>query len=160
MRLFPTPPLGRYAVPTEKIAQVLKLDGSLRALCEQRLTKERSLLILGRGYQHATCKEGALVRARAPRATDRWAATADEDAGCRPLVFVPVPQKIKEMAYLHTEGIQAGELKHGPLALIDETMPVILIMPMDNVHEVRRCVSPAPWADRGRLTRASRLPTP
>ena len=46
-------------------------------------------------------------------------------------------QKIKEMAYLHSEGIQAGELKHGPLALIDETMPVILIMPLDNVHDVR-----------------------
>ena len=45
-------------------------------------------------------------------------------------------QKIKEMAYLHSEGIQAGELKHGPLALIDETMPVILIMPSDNTHEV------------------------
>jgi glutamine---fructose-6-phosphate transaminase (isomerizing) len=41
---------------------VLKLDGELRALVESRLTKERSLLLLGRGYQHATCKEGALVR--------------------------------------------------------------------------------------------------
>ena len=40
------------------------------------------------------------------------------------------------MAYLHSEGIQAGELKHGPLALIDETMPVILIMPNDNTHDV------------------------
>jgi glucosamine 6-phosphate synthetase-like amidotransferase/phosphosugar isomerase protein len=50
---------------------------------------------------------------------------------------VVTAQKIKEMAYLHSEGIQAGELKHGPLALIDETMPVILIMPDDNVHDVR-----------------------
>lgn len=52
------------------------------------------------------------------------------------------------MAYLHTEGIQAGELKHGPLALIDETMPVILIMPMDNVHEVRRYVFAGTRTDR------------
>ena len=49
-----------------KLTQVLKLDAELRALCENRLTKERSLLLLGRGYQHATCKEGALVRAACP----------------------------------------------------------------------------------------------
>ncbi len=34
--------------------------------------------------------------------------------------------KIKEVSYIHTEGIHAGELKHGPLALVDENMPVIL----------------------------------
>jgi len=68
---------------------VLKLDGSLRVLCEQRLTKERSLLILGRGYQHATCKEGALVLARMSGAKDRRAATAD-DPRCRLLVLVTI----------------------------------------------------------------------
>ena len=53
---------ARAGVVPDKITQVLKLDGELRALVENRLTKERSLLLLGRGYQHATCKEGALVR--------------------------------------------------------------------------------------------------
>ncbi|KAK9759399.1 glutamine--fructose-6-phosphate transaminase (isomerizing) [Basidiobolus ranarum] len=57
---------------------------------------------MGRGYQHATCLEGAL--------------------------------KIKEVSYIHTEGILAGELKHGPLALIDENMPVILIMTKDSLY--------------------------
>mmetsp|Transcript_21244 Transcript_21244/g.55444 ORF Transcript_21244/g.55444 Transcript_21244/m.55444 type:complete len:690 (+) Transcript_21244:71-2140(+) len=36
--------------------------------------------------------------------------------------------KIKELAYIHTEGILAGELKHGPLALIDEHMPIIMLI--------------------------------
>ena len=36
--------------------------------------------------------------------------------------------KIKEISYMHSEGILAGELKHGPLALIDENMPVIIVM--------------------------------
>ena len=57
---------------------------------------------MGRGYQHATCLEGAL--------------------------------KIKEVCYMHSEGILAGELKHGPLALIDETMAVILIMTKDSLY--------------------------
>lgn len=39
--------------------------------------------------------------------------------------------KIKELTYMHSEGILAGELKHGPLALIDSTMPVIMIMMKD-----------------------------
>ncbi|CDF39179.1 unnamed protein product [Chondrus crispus] len=39
--------------------------------------------------------------------------------------------KIKELSYIHTEGIHAGELKHGPLALIDENMPVILFAGKD-----------------------------
>jgi len=40
--------------------------------------------------------------------------------------------KIKEVSYIHTEGIHAGELKHGPLALVDENMPVILFANNDS----------------------------
>ncbi|TBT98018.1 putative SIS domain-containing glutamine--fructose-6-phosphate aminotransferase, partial [Hamiltosporidium magnivora] len=63
----------------------------------------KSLLILGRGYQHATCLEGAL--------------------------------KIKEVSYIHSEGILTGELKHGPLALIDENMCIIVIVTKDMLYE-------------------------
>ncbi|XP_063969576.1 glutamine--fructose-6-phosphate aminotransferase [isomerizing] 2-like isoform X3 [Lytechinus pictus] len=42
--------------------------------------------------------------------------------------------KIKELCYLHSEGILAGELKHGPLALVDEDMPVILVMMKDGTY--------------------------
>ena len=59
---------------------------------------------MGRGYNYATCLEGAL--------------------------------KIKELTYMHSEGILAGELKHGPLALVDKAMPVIMIATRDPVYVV------------------------
>ncbi len=52
--------------------------------------------------------------------------------------------KLKEISYIHAEGYAAGELKHGPIALVDEAMPVIVVAPSDelvektlsNMHEV------------------------
>ena len=85
-------------LPTQ-IKQVLDLDKELLSLAKNDLLKEKSLLLMGRGYQTATCLEGAL--------------------------------KIKEVSYMHSEGILAGELKHGPLALVDENMPVLLVMTRD-----------------------------
>ena len=43
--------------------------------------------------------------------------------------------KLKEISYIHAEGYAAGELKHGPIALIDESLPVIVIAPHDAVFE-------------------------
>jgi glucosamine--fructose-6-phosphate aminotransferase (isomerizing) len=43
--------------------------------------------------------------------------------------------KLKEISYIHAEGYAAGELKHGPIALIDEKMPVIVVAPYDRVFE-------------------------
>src|SRR5205807_5151751 len=53
--------------------------------------------------------------------------------------------KLKEISYIHAEGYPAGEMKHGPIALIDEHMPVVAIAPRDesyskmmsNIEEVR-----------------------
>ncbi|MCD6039326.1 MAG: glmS 1 [Gammaproteobacteria bacterium] len=53
--------------------------------------------------------------------------------------------KLKEISYIHAEGYPAGELKHGPLALVDKNMPVVTVAPNDelleklksNLHEVR-----------------------
>ena len=53
--------------------------------------------------------------------------------------------KLKEISYIHAEGYAAGEMKHGPIALIDEEMPVVVVAPRDahyektmsNMHEVR-----------------------
>ena len=53
--------------------------------------------------------------------------------------------KLKEISYIHAEGYAAGELKHGPLALVDEEMPVVAVAPNDelleklqsNLHEVK-----------------------
>ncbi|CAG8485923.1 13666_t:CDS:2 [Ambispora gerdemannii] len=87
---------------SDHIKAVLNSDKELQQLAKEVLYKEKSLLIMGRGFQNATCLEGAL--------------------------------KIKEVSYMHSEGILAGELKHGPLALIDENMPVILIMTKDSLY--------------------------
>ena len=43
--------------------------------------------------------------------------------------------KLKEISYIHAEAYAAGELKHGPIALIDETLPVIVIAPHDGLYE-------------------------
>ncbi|XP_034454340.1 glutamine--fructose-6-phosphate aminotransferase [isomerizing] 2 isoform X2 [Hippoglossus hippoglossus] len=82
----------------ELIKKVLTLDDKIKTIANE-LYEERSLLVMGRGFNYATCLEGAL--------------------------------KIKEITYMHSEGILAGELKHGPLALIDKNMPVIMIMMRD-----------------------------
>ncbi|MFO7768455.1 MAG: glutamine--fructose-6-phosphate transaminase (isomerizing) [bacterium] len=43
--------------------------------------------------------------------------------------------KLKEISYLHAEGYPAAEMKHGPIALIDEDMPVVVLVPGDSVYE-------------------------
>ncbi len=43
--------------------------------------------------------------------------------------------KLKEISYIHAEGYAAGEMKHGPIALIDRNMPVVAIVPKDHVYE-------------------------
>jgi glucosamine--fructose-6-phosphate aminotransferase (isomerizing) len=43
--------------------------------------------------------------------------------------------KLKEISYIHAEGYPAGEMKHGPIALIDKTMPVVCLAPKDPWHE-------------------------
>ncbi|KAL1117589.1 hypothetical protein AAG570_003904, partial [Ranatra chinensis] len=85
----------------EQIRSVLKVDDKVLALAKD-LYQQKSLLIMGRGYNFATCLEGAL--------------------------------KVKELTYMHSEGIMAGELKHGPLALVDKAMPVIMIVTRDPVY--------------------------
>merc|ERR1712226_1631164 len=85
----------------EKINQVLKLDSQI-AIMSEELKSKKSVLVMGRGYNYATCMEGAL--------------------------------KIKEITYLHSEGIMSGELKHGPLALIDHNMPIVMIVMKDKVY--------------------------
>jgi len=85
----------------ELIKEVLKQDDKILEIA-QDLHEQKSLLIMGRGYNFATCLEGAL--------------------------------KVKELTYMHCEGIQSGELKHGPLAMVDKTVPILLIMMRDPVY--------------------------
>lgn len=65
--------------------------------------------------------------------------------GVSSIVALEGALKIKELSYIHAEGLAAGELKHGPIALIDQDLPVIVVAPSDdlssktlsNVHEVK-----------------------
>ena len=43
--------------------------------------------------------------------------------------------KLKEISYIHAEGYPAGEMKHGPISLIDENMPVVVLIPQDSLYE-------------------------
>ena len=53
---------------------------------------------------------------------------------CYPLAM-EAALKLKEISYIHAEAYAAGELKHGPLALVDENMPVVVIVPPDHLQE-------------------------
>ncbi|XP_067618312.1 glutamine--fructose-6-phosphate aminotransferase [isomerizing] 2 [Eurosta solidaginis] len=84
-----------------QIRKVLQLNSKVQELAKD-LYLHKSLLIMGRGFNFATCLEGAL--------------------------------KVKELTYMHSEGILAGELKHGPIALVDDEMPVLMIVMRDPVY--------------------------
>ncbi|KAF1815999.1 glutamine:fructose-6-phosphate amidotransferase [Eremomyces bilateralis CBS 781.70] len=87
---------------SEQFKEVLKLDKPIKKMCDQFKDK-KSILLLGRGAQHATALEGAL--------------------------------KIKEISYLHCEAVMSGELKHGVLALVDEDLPIVMILTRDDIFK-------------------------
>ncbi|KAK9477791.1 hypothetical protein V1514DRAFT_320749 [Lipomyces japonicus] len=86
---------------SKQIEEVLALNDQIKEMAETSLVNQKSLLLLGRGYQFATALEGAL--------------------------------KIKEISYMHSEGVLAGELKHGVLALVDEDLPIIVLATKDSL---------------------------
>lgn len=55
--------------------------------------------------------------------------------GCSHAIALEGALKMKEISYIHAEGYAAGELKHGPIALIDEHVPVVVIAPYDHLFE-------------------------
>lgn len=85
----------------DMIRKVLESDSQIKEIAAS-LVDQRSLLVMGRGYNFANCLEGAL--------------------------------KVKELTYMHSEGILAGELKHGPLAMVDADMPIVMIMMKDSTY--------------------------
>jgi glucosamine--fructose-6-phosphate aminotransferase (isomerizing) len=59
--------------------------------------------------------------------------------------------KLKEVSYIHAEGYAAGEMKHGPIALIDEDMPTLAIAPRDEVFDKMRSNIEQVRARRGKV---------
>jgi glutamine---fructose-6-phosphate transaminase (isomerizing) len=79
------------------------------------------------------------------KSDDPYLAVAHELAKARDVLYLgrgssfPVALegalKLKEISYIHAEGYAAGELKHGPIALIDESVPVVVVAPEDDLFE-------------------------
>ena len=86
-----------------------------------------------------------VLASEALAAEDRIAAAAVEMAGARDILYLGRGQmfpvalegalKLKEISYIHAEGYASGELKHGPIALIDETVPVVMMAPKDELFD-------------------------
>ena len=114
-----------------------------------RIGAEREMQILDQVRQLPAAVANAL------RLEPEMAAWAAKFAGCQHALFLgrgvhyPIAMegalKLKEISYIHAEAYAAGELKHGPLALVDAAMPVVAIAPKDalldklksNLQEVR-----------------------
>jgi glutamine---fructose-6-phosphate transaminase (isomerizing) len=99
----------RYA---ELIAELVEIPGKLKKI----LDKDQEILELAKIYQNTT---NAIYLGRG--------------------VFFPVALegalKLKEISYIHAEGYPAAEMKHGPIALIDENMPVVVIAVKDHTFD-------------------------
>ncbi|AKC32294.1 glutamine--fructose-6-phosphate transaminase (isomerizing) [Candidatus Pantoea carbekii] len=114
---------GMAAITEYKIVQILK---KLPTRIEQILTQEKTIQKLAEGFYD---KNHALFLGR----------------GDQYPIAMEGALKLKEISYIHAEAYAAGELKHGPLALIDENIPVIVIAPNNqlleklksNIEEVR-----------------------
>jgi len=114
------------------------------AMITLRFARLRTMSLLeGRRYIEALQKLPDQVRQILDRADEiqRLASRFDESTNALYLgrgVNFPVALegalKLKEISYIHAEGYPAAEMKHGPIALIDENMPVVVVAPRDAVH--------------------------
>ena len=120
-------------------AQVVAL-----AMVTLRFGRLRTLSLLeGRRYVEALHRLPGQVRQILDRAGELEALASRFDDATNALylgrgVNFPVALegalKLKEISYIHAEGYPAAEMKHGPIALIDENMPVVVVAPRDAVH--------------------------
>ena len=111
--------LGRIS---DQFRQVLRLNDSIKALCDKFFRNQKSLLLLGRGSQFSTALEGMLGSLLVCVLSFAFANFLNIGA-----------LKIKEISYLHCEAVMSGELKHGVLALVDENLPIIMILTRDDI---------------------------
>merc|ERR1719167_366627 len=87
----------------EDIQKVLEQNSKIEAIASEYFAGSNSLLIMGRGYNYATCLEGAL--------------------------------KLKELVNMHSEAILAGELKNGPIGLVDGGTPILTVVSNDATYQ-------------------------
>ncbi len=107
---------------------------------KQTITNEKSIEL-----SRALIDIGPLIEKALPDIQKQINTLIDSFYTCRDFLFVgrglnfPIALegalKLKEISYIHAEGYAAGELKHGPIALIDKEMPILAIVPQDNVYQ-------------------------
>ncbi|HUP20684.1 MAG TPA: glutamine--fructose-6-phosphate transaminase (isomerizing) [Gemmatimonadota bacterium] len=109
--------LGRHRdLPCETSAALLAEMARLPALIEEALALDPQVREIARIYANA---RNFLYLGR----------------GANFPVALEGALKLKEISYIHAEGLPAAEMKHGPIALIDENMPVVFVAPRDHVYE-------------------------
>ncbi|MCP4602872.1 MAG: glutamine--fructose-6-phosphate transaminase (isomerizing) [Proteobacteria bacterium] len=106
----------RGTLDKERASEMLKWLLEVPALMRRVLEKENQIADLARRYATA---EDFLFLGR----------------GLSFPIALEGALKLKEISYIHAEGYAAGEMKHGPIALIDEKMPVVVVMPHDSSFE-------------------------
>ena len=119
-----------------------KLRGTITREQEQRTGRgpDRGTAPYGRNPEgrEAHCRRGAR---RSPRP-----GTCSSSAAASTIpIALEGALKLKEISYIHAEGYAAGELKHGPIALIDENVPVIVIAPHDDLYRQDRSPTWRRW---------------
>jgi glucosamine--fructose-6-phosphate aminotransferase (isomerizing) len=105
----------RGLISEEKGRQLIADITNLPLLVQQVLAREKVIEKIARKYGHAS---DFLYLGR----------------GINYPIALEGALKLKELSYIHAEGYPAGEMKHGPIALIDEQMPVVVLLPKDSVY--------------------------
>jgi glucosamine--fructose-6-phosphate aminotransferase (isomerizing) len=140
--------LGTKAGPEIGVASTKAFTTQLAVLACFTIALARARGTIGRAQEAALSAALAEVPGRAGALLhhdERIAALAVAIAEARDVLYLgrgtsfPLALegalKLKEISYIHAEGYAAGEMKHGPIALIDEDVPVIVIAPMDALFE-------------------------
>jgi len=105
----------RGVLSQEKGRRLIEDLMNLPALVQKVLTKDKAIEKIAKKYGHA---KDFLYLGR----------------GVNYPIALEGALKLKELSYIHAEGYPAGEMKHGPIALIDEEMPVVVCLPKDPVY--------------------------
>jgi len=107
---------ARNSLTPEVASELIDVLVQLPGLIEQTLTLDVAVELLARRFQHA---RDFLFLGR----------------GINFPIALEGALKLKELSYIHAEGYPAGEMKHGPIALIDEEMPVVVLALKDRHYE-------------------------
>jgi len=138
-----------HAGPEIGVASTKAFTSQLTALflLTMLIGQERGTIDAGQARElgHALIGIPNVIEEELPRLQEECNRLAEKFTNCRDFLYLgrgcnfPIALegalKLKEISYIHAEGYPAGELKHGPIALIDPDMPILALAPGDNVYE-------------------------